>query len=139
MELKRYNNFLITENIDLENLKLKLGEEYIDLKFDLVTMINTTLENISEDNVKINDMKFFIRDYISGGKDSTSIEGLIEDNDIFNFYLKHQSDIDQLLNVTEYLSKSPIDNNVFSLYDVVIDGTKQAIMVVLKSIKNQIR
>jgi len=138
MEIKKYNNFLIKENIDLDKLKLRLGEDYVDLKFDLLTMINTTLENISEDNVKINDMKFFIKDYISGGKDSTSIEGLIEDNDIFNFYLKNQSDIDQLLNETEYLSISPIDNNVFSLYDVVIDGTKQAIMEILKVIKNRL-
>jgi len=139
MEIKRYNSFLIKEDIDLDNLKMKLGEEYVELKFNLISMINTTLENISEENVKLNDIKTFIKDYISNGKESNTIEGLIEDNDIFNFYLKNQSDIDQLLNNIEYLDKSPKDNNVFSLYDIVIDGTKQAIFSILRILKNEVR
>jgi hypothetical protein len=66
------------------------------------------------------------------------INKLVEDNDIFNFYLKFQSEIDELLNDTKYMDESPSNNNVFSLYDVVIDGTKQSILDILESIKDKL-
>ena len=54
------------------------------------------------------------------------------------FYLKHQSDIDDLLNKTGYLKKSPTDNNVFSLYDIIMDGTKQSIVEVMELLKKEV-
>ena len=125
MIIKNYTDFL-TEKLDLEKLNNKFTEEYKDLKTDLLDYMNETLEETSDENVKNEDLIRFIDEYVSTGKESNSLDGLIEDNDVFNFYLKHQSDIDELLNKTEYLSKPPVDNNVFSLYDIIMDGTKEA-------------
>jgi hypothetical protein len=135
MIVKKFNTFIVTEKLDLDSLKGKVGEENSDLKMDLVSLMNRTLESNSDENVKNDDLVKFIDEYISVGKDSTSIEGLIEDNDIFNFYLKHQSDIDTILNKNGYLQKSPVDNNVFGLFDIMLDGTKEAILDILKEIK----
>ena len=138
MEVKKYNEFYIAENLDLDKLNAKLTEDYKDLKADLIDIINDTMEETSDESIKNEDLLSFIDEYISKGKDANLLDGLIEDNDIFNFYLKHQSDIDELLNETGYLDKTPKDNNVFSLYDVIIDGTKEAIIKTLEKIKEEI-
>lgn len=137
MIIKNYTDFL-TEKLDLEKLNNKFTEEYKDLKTDLLDYMNETLEETSDENVKNEDLIRFIDEYVSTGKESNSLDGLIEDNDVFNFYLKHQSDIDELLNKTEYLSKPPVDNNVFSLYDIIMDGTKEAIIETMKIIKTEL-
>ena len=138
MEIRKFSEFQINEKLDLEKLSGIMSDDYKDLKDDLIDMINNILEDESDENIKNEDLFSFIDDYIKKGKTANLIDGLIEDNDIFNFYLKHQSDIDELLNKTNYLSKSPKDNNVFSLYDVIMDGTKDAIVEVLKEIKKEL-
>ena len=138
MEIKKYSDFSINEKLDLEKLNNKLSDDYKDFKSDLIDFMETTLENTSDENVKNDDLLKFIDEYISKGKESNLLDGLIEDNDIFNFYLKHQSDIDELLNKSGYLDKSPKDNNVFSLYDIIMDGTKEAIIEAMKKIKKEL-
>ena len=66
------------------------------------------------------------------------IDALIEDNDIFNLYLTHQSDFDELLNDTGYMEQTLKDNNVFSLYDVVIDGTKRGILNLVEILQSEL-
>ena len=139
MEVKKYNDFYIIEKLNLDKLSGKLTEEYKDLKTDLIDIINDTLEETSDENVKNEDLLSFIDEYISKGKDANLLDGLIEDNDIFNFYLKHQSDIDELLNNSKYMDKSPKENNVFSLYDVIMDGTKEAIIEIFKLFKKELQ
>lgn len=137
MKVKKYISYL-NEALNLEELSNELSDNYIDLKNDILDMINTTLEESDVDNIDRNNLKDFIDDYLSDGKDAGMINELIEDNDIFNFYLKHQSDIDELLNDTGYMDKSPNQNDVFSLYDVIIDGTKQSILDILRIIETEI-
>lgn len=55
---------------------------------------------------------------------TVTLEGLIQDADILEFYSKHTSEIDNLLNDIEFFSKIP---NVNGLYQYVINGTKDAI------------
>ena len=139
MEVKKYNEFYIAENLDLDKLSAKLTEDYKDLKSDLIDIINDTMEETSDESIKNEDLLSFIDEYISKGKDSNLLDGLIEDNDIFNFYLKHQSDIDELLNSSKYMDKTPKENNVFSLYDVIMDGTKESIIEVFKLLKKELQ
>lgn len=139
MEVKKYNEFYIAENLDLDKLNAKLTEDYKDLKADLIDIINDTMEETSDESIKNEDLLSFIDEYISKGKDANLLDGLIEDNDIFNFYLKHQSDIDELLNSSKYMDKTPKENNVFSLYDVIMDGTKESIIEVFKLLKNELQ
>lgn len=138
MVIKKYNDFYIIEKLDLNKLSGKLTDEYKDLKTDLINIVNDILEETSDESVKNEDLISFIDEYISKGKESNLLDGLIEDNDIFNFYLKHQSDIDELLNDSKYMDKSPKENNVFSLYDVIMDGTKEAIIEIFKIIKKEL-
>ena len=127
MKIKNFTTYL-TEDIDLTELEEEVGESFTELKMDLLDLINQTLEETSDiKNVTKEDLNDFFTDYITAGKDAEMIDDLVEDNDIFNFYLKHQSDFDELLNDTGYMEQTPQQNNVFSLYDVTIDGTKQGI------------
>jgi len=137
MKIRKYSSFLV-EKLDFDDIKERLDDSYIDLKSELIEMIEETLKNIKNAEITMTDLEDFINDYISVGKDANMIDKLVEDNDIFNFYLKFQSEIDELLNETKYMDESPSNNNVFSLYDVVIDGTKQSILDILESIKDKL-
>lgn len=115
MKIKKLTEFTLNEKLDLTKINNNFSDEYIDLKTDLIDIINNILEENSDVSVKNDDLLRFINDYIDDGRNSTKINSLIDDNDIFNFYLKHQSDIDELLNNTEYLDQTPKNNNVYSL------------------------
>lgn len=136
MKIEKYNNF-INEKLDFNDIRERLDDNYSELKNGLIEMIEESLKGSTE-VVNMIDIENFIGDYISSGKDASMIDGIIEDNDIFNFYLKYQSDIDELLNDTKYMDKSPKENNVYSLYDVVIDGTKQSVLEALKMINKSL-
>jgi hypothetical protein len=136
MKIEKYHSFL-NEALNFDDFKSKLSDENTEIKKDLLDLIKETLE---ETNPEINaiDVQDFISDYIAGGKESNMIDKLISDNDIFNFYLKHQAEIDELLNNLGYLDESPKDNDVYSLYDIVIDGTKESVLSSMKKIKKEI-
>ena len=131
MKIEKYTNYVV-EKLDMNDIEQRLGDKYGELKNGLVTLMEESLKTTKEDNVNMIDIENFIGDYISSGKDANMIDGVIEDNDIFNFYLKYQSDIDELLNDTKYMDTTPKSNGVYSLYDVVIDGTKQSVLEALK-------
>ena len=136
MKIEKFKNFLV-ERLDYSDIEDRLDAEYNELKVEIVKMIEDSLKGATE-TVNMIDIENFISDYISSGKDANMIDGLIEDNDIFNFYLKHQSSIDELLNDSGYMGESPTTNNVFSLYDVVIDGTKDSILVILNRLSDEL-
>jgi len=138
MKIRNFSNYL-NEELEITELEEEVGESFPELKMDLLDLINLTLEETSDiKNVKKEDLNDFFTNYITAGKDSEMIDQLVEDNDIFNFYLKHQSDFDELLNDTGYMEKTPQENNVFSLYDVVIDGTKQGIWNLIEIIQSDL-
>jgi hypothetical protein len=137
MKIEKYTNYVV-EKLDLNDIEQRLGDKYGELKNGLITLMEESLKTTKEDNVNMIDIENFIGDYISSGKDANMIDGVIEDNDIFNFYLKYQSDIDELLNDTKYMDTTPKSNGVYSLYDVVIDGTKQSVLEALKMIRKDL-
>ena len=137
MKIEKYTNYVV-EKLDMNDIEQRLGDKYGELKNGLVTLMEESLKTTKEDNVNMIDIENFIGDYISSGKDANMIDGVIEDNDIFNFYLKYQSDIDELLNDTKYMDTTPKSNGVYSLYDVVIDGTKQSVLEALKMIRKDL-
>lgn len=139
MKIKKLTDFSLNEKLDLPKIDNNFSEDYKDFKNDLVDIINKILEENSDESVKNDDLLNFINEYINDGKTSTKIDSLNDDNDVFNFYLKHQSDIDELLNKSGYMDKSLKENNVFSLYDVIIDGTKQSIIEILSIMKKEIK
>jgi len=136
-KIEKFKNYIV-EKLDINDIEQRLGDKYAELKNGLIILIEDSLKTTKENNVNMIDIENFIGDYISSGKDASMIDGVIEDNDIFNFYLKYQSDIDELLNATKYMDLSPKENNVYSLYDVVIDGTKQSILESIKMIQSDL-
>ena len=136
-KIQKFNNYLV-EKLDTQDIESRLGDKYSELKMGLVTMIEESLKTSQEDNINMIDIENFVTDYISSGKDASMIDGIIEDNDIFNFYLKYQSDIDELLNDTNYMDTTPKSNGVYGLYDIVIDGTKQSVLEALTMMRKEL-
>ena len=137
MQIRNFSTYL-NEALNITEMEEQIGDSFPELKTDLLNLINSTLETVASEEVKKEDLNDFFTDYITAGKDADMIDELIEDNDIFNFYLKHQSDFDELLNDTGYMDQSPQQNNVFSLYDVTIDGTKQGIWNLMEILQNDL-
>lgn len=136
MKITNYTQY-INEALNIKKIKSDLSDTYSDLKNELIDLINNTLEE-SDKEVKKTDLNNFFNEYITSGKNNDMIDSLIEDNDIFNFYLKYQSDFDSILNETGYMEKTPKQNNVYSLYDVIIDGTKQGIWDLIEIMQSEL-
>lgn len=92
-----------------------------DIKKEINEMIENTINNTGGD----------IGDFVNSLKknpEDFKIEGLINDSDIYDFYLKWRNDIDELLNNMRFYEEVPSENNIFSLYDYIIKGTEKAVI-----------
>lgn len=137
MDIIKYNNFIL-ENISYDKVKKSLKEDNLDIKINLIELIENNIKVPENENVNLKDIENFINDYLSSGKDANMIGDLTEDVDVFNFYLKFETEINEILNKNGYMDKSLKQNNVFSLYDTIIDGTKESIILFLKNIKSEL-
>lgn len=122
-----------------EDLSSELGslisDENRDIKEELIQMVQKSV-NSDDKNVFVEKIDSIIKD----PKDST-IEGLIQDADIYEFYLKFRNDIDQILSDSQFFDKLQDfqkENNCISLYDIVIKGTMEAVNVVVNQLKEDI-
>lgn len=137
-KIEKYTVF-INEALDFDDLNTKLKDPYADLKNEIMNNIHETLKEIKKDEeINMIDVEDLISDYISSGKEANLFDKLISDVDLFNFYLKFQSHIDKFLLEIGYLDESPKQHDVYGLYDVVIDGTKNAILEIVKLIQKEI-
>lgn len=105
--------------------KNKIGEKYSSLKKGVLELLDNHLNN------DLSKLENYIKDFTDPDKDEI-LEGFIEDADIMSFYLKYQSDIDQILLDNEYYNEPP---NVESLYDYVINGTYDAVIYCMLELK----
>ena len=64
--------------------------------------------------------------------DDVKIEGLINDSDLYDFYLKFRNDIDEILNDIKFFGNAPSEVNAIGLYDYLIKGTQKAIEETVK-------
>ena len=124
--IKKFFEFADAQNTEnIENTEVS-EEKYTDIKDDLKEKISNSLKS-SDDNV----IKEFITSIIKNPNDN-KIEGLVNDSDIYEFYLKWKNDIDEILSDNRYYDDIPSEKNIFSLYDYLIDGTNKAIVSVLE-------
>jgi len=121
-----FNEFL-NENFE-EQFNNKIGSKYQSLKKGLIKLLNNQL---SGDATKVQN---FIDVYIETDSNEV-LEGFVEDADIMDFYLKHQSDVDQILADNNYYDDPP---DVTSLYDYIIDGTFDAVVYCMEDMKKEI-
>lgn len=130
MKLSKYYQF-IREAEELQSTAEDLGSgstevsadisKYTELKDELTEMIKVSLN--TEDDKTFED---FIDAY-NKNPEETQIEGLINDSDIYEFYLKWRNDIDDILSDINYYDEVPSELKVFSLYEYVIQGTKKSV------------
>jgi hypothetical protein len=124
MKVKYFNQFVF-EQVEEE---VKDPSVYTDLQEDLKEMIEKSL-NTSDQKTSEDFIEAYLRD-----SEKNQIEGLINDSDIYEFYLKYRNNIDQILSEINFYEEKPSDMDSFSLYDYIIVGTKKAIKEVLNMI-----
>ena len=101
--------------------------KYTEVKEDLKSMIEKTIENSG------GEFKSFVESFLKTPED-VKIEGLINDSDVYDFYLKWRNDIDECLNDVKFFDESPSESSVFGLYDYIIKGTKRSLEEFLKGL-----
>jgi len=127
MGIKSWTSF-IKEDINLEE-DSDDSIDFNDLETELIEKISKSL-NSDDESVIDEFVSAYIRD-----PDSNQIEGLINDADIYDFYLSNRNQIDSLLSEINFYDEVPSDMNCFSLYDYIIKGTQKAISETLSDIK----
>jgi hypothetical protein len=100
---------------------------YPDVVEEVKRMIESTIERSG------GEIDTFVDTFI---KDSSTIkiEGLINDSDIYDFYLKYRNSVDEVLNEIKFYDEVPSKLNSFGLYDYLIVGTNRAILEFVKMI-----
>lgn len=100
--------------------------KYNDFKEEVKSMIEKTIQNSG------GEFNSFIESFNKSPED-TKIEGLINDSDIYDFYLKWRNDIDEILNDINFFDEVPSELNAFGLYEYVIKGTERCVIEIVKN------
>ena len=129
MRIKNYYNF-INEDL-MSDLTSNLEGENKDLKESIIEKI---IKSLNTDDKKVFDD--FVSAYIKDSE-KNQIEGLINDSDLYEFYLSNRNDIDALLSKINFYEEIPSEMNSFSLYDYVVKGTKKAISEIIIDLKEK--
>lgn len=125
--LKRYLQFIKEDNQKLDNKTD--SSKFTEIKEELKSMIEKTIEKSG------GEYKSFVESFIKNPSD-VKIEGLINDSDIYDFYLKWRNDIDEILNDSNFFDEVPSEMNSFGLYDYIIKGTQRAIEELVKMLSS---
>lgn len=104
------------------------SEANTDLKNDISEMIKKSLD--TEDEETFNK---FLKSFVRNSEES-QIQGLINDSDVYEFYLKYRNDIDELLSKVNFYDEVPSEMSTFSLYDYIIKGTKRAVSEIISDL-----
>jgi pectate lyase len=133
MKIFKFSNFV---NEDLtSDLVSKLSDENKDVKEELIKMVQKSV-NSDDQNLFMEKIESIIKN----PKDST-IEGLIQDADIYEFYLKYRNELDEILSKNDFFEKLQDfqkETNCISLYDIVVKGTLEAVITLVSKIKEDL-
>ena len=120
--IKRFINFQKVNESDEIN-----ESSYSDIKDYIKTLVEKTIENNG------GEFKSFVESYIKNPSD-VKIEGLINESDIYEFYLEYRNDIDEILNNIKFFEDTPSENESYGLYDYLITGTEKCLLEVMNMI-----
>lgn len=104
------------------------SSKFDELSSEIRSMIEKTIENSG------GEFNSFVDELVKNPSD-TKIEGLINDSDIYDFYLKWRNDIDEVLNDIKFFSERPTELNAFGLYEYCIKGTEKAVTEIVKMLQ----
>lgn len=128
---EKYKEFMY-ESLD-DKFKDKISDKYESLKRGLLIILDNSVDNPDE----LVNVQNFVNEYIENPGGQTLV-GLVDDAEIFDCYLKYQSNIDEICADKDYFGKAPKENNIVSLYNVVTHGTKYAVMECLKLLQSEL-
>jgi len=121
MKLKSYHNFLNEKNESQNPL-------YDEVKSEIKGMIEKSLKTSDKKTVEE-----FIQAF-KRNSEETKIEGLINDADIYEFYLKYRNVIDEKLSEVKFYEQKPSEIGCFSLYDYIVKGTEKSLVEFISDI-----
>jgi hypothetical protein len=130
MRIKNYINF-IREDLK-SDIESSLKPENKDLKSGIIEKIIKSIKT-EEKNVFDDFIEAYIKD-----DSKNKIEGLINDSDVYEFYLSYRNEIDELLSDINFYDEKPTEINSFSLYDYLVKGTQRAIKETILQIKEEL-
>lgn len=131
MEIKKYVQFLAEAAGSVKD-----GPTFDGIKDSIRGMIEETLKSSGGTDIKTFASKY-VQDNENPSKNSggTSIEGLINDDQIYDFWLEFDNEIDELLNQIEFFNDSPANINAMGTYKYIIEATKKAILEIVRLLK----
>ena len=120
--VKRYLEFIKEANEEVQKVD---SSKYTEVKDEIKSMIEKTIDKNGGEFASFVDK--FIQE-----PDDVKIEGLINDSDLYDFYLKFRNDIDEILNDIKFFGNAPSEVNAIGLYDYLIKGTQKSIEETVK-------
>ena len=111
----------------------KFNEEFEDdnlknIKDELTEMVHDT---VGSDSPALHTN--LMEEYIDNSAE-VNIEGIINDSDVYDFYLKYTNEIDEVLSEKDYFEEIPSQNNINGLYNYVVYSTKKGICYIFEKI-----
>lgn len=128
--IKRYLQFIkeadeVETEVNQQETNASDSSKFEEVKDAVKSMIDSTIEKSG------GEFSSFVESFIKNPED-VKIEGLINDSDIYEFYLKWRNDIDEILNDVKFFNDSPTEFNAFGLYEYVIKGTERSVEEIVK-------
>jgi hypothetical protein len=120
MRIKKYTHF-ITESDEVIK-----DSTFDGIKDDVRKMIEDTIKVSGGESVKS-----FAKNYKDKPND-VKIEGLINDDQVYDFWLKYENEIDELLNKVKFFEESPDEINALGTYKYIIASTNRAILEIVR-------
>lgn len=105
------------------------SSEFEDIKNDVQKMIETTIENSDDVRLRKLSVKEFAEKYPKSP--DMKIEGLVNDDQLYDFWLKYENQIDELLSKLKFFSESPDELNSIGIYKYIITSTNRAIQEIV--------
>jgi hypothetical protein len=126
--MKKYVEFIKESEENSNQISNKESDsKYSDIKEEVKSMIESTIEKSG------GEFSSFV-DSFNKNTEDIKIEGLINDSDIYDFYLKWRNDIDEILNDINFFDEAPSKINAFGLYEMVIKGTEKSIIELVRNL-----
>lgn len=111
----------------------RAGDEDEEVDIALTDAIDAMIE----ETVNTGDIKTkegFIQAYLKDDAEDTEIIGLINDSDVYEFYLKYRVEVDEVLNKIDFFDEAPSADNIFGVYDYIVYATKFAVKNIVTNI-----
>ena len=126
--IKRYSEYIKEASEEIEKSKDSASDE---IKADIKEKIESTIKKSG------GEYSAFV-DKFAKDPESVQIEGLISDDQIYEFWLKFENDIDELLNGVGFFDQSPVSMNVIGVYKYVVSSARKAIELVVGMLRDEI-